>query len=402
MMMVAPEILPPDWWQVYGPFKPGVGNFPHIGHVIRWYRETQGLEIEDLARELHLSVRRTYELEETAAMPKSIPRREALAQILGIPLVLLNLPHSPRAVGTINVIPSHTMQAYEDVLTLAWGSYYTSSTQRAASTAGHWLQLLRREIESVRSVAQDQLTALLCRFLQLAGVIARDGLDFRQARLYCDEAIQLAFQIGNAELIASSLYRRAKIYVEQQQYPLAIQDLEAALPYANQSRDPLRCYVSIFLAEVSSLLAPKDLQIQGKSLTLLDHVGRTVRKSKVLEDDGSFAKVDIPGLYMIRGDVLRRFGNIKEAENALLIVRDNLPPEFTRWQSNLLISEAMLCHANGDLEGACQIALDALPVVRATHSRSNEAKIEQLYWNFYKAQPLRPDVRELGRQLSLR
>ncbi len=390
------------WWYAYGHFDPGEDGFPHVGQVIRHYRKRCGMNIEELAEKLGISVSRAYELEETPALPKSLSRREALAGILGIPALLLKIG-SPQSgyplIATFQPIHPHTMQAYEDVLSLAWEAYYTSSAQRSARTVSYWQQHLIATIQSTHGISQDELKALYCRFLQLGSVIARDRRDHAEALREGNAAVELAFELTNAELIAASLYRRAKIYVDRGEYDLAAKDAEAALPYAARARDPLRCYVSVFLAEVYSHLNAADKQLQRKSLALLDDVGRTVRAYGTLDGDGSYAKVDLPGLMMIRGDVLRRYGNIDEAQDALLIVRESLPPEFTRWRGNLLISEAHLCYADHDIGGACDLALDALDIIEATRSDSNREKIVQLYRSLSGNK--HPGVRELGERLGL-
>ena len=309
------------------------------------------------------------------------------------------LPALPRIWINEVVFPT-TIQAYEDVLALAWEAFYTSSVQRAASTVEHWLRLLALQINIVPGLS-DQLTDLQCRFLQLKSVIARDVTDFPTAFAAIDEAIAIAFRLDRAELIASSLYRRAKIHAAEQRYLAAVSYLESALPYASASRDPLRCYISMLLAEMYSLLAPGNEEYFHKSLTLLDEVDRTVRSHGVLEGDGSYVKVDVPGLYMIRGDVLRRAGQFKEAQEAIVVVRDSLSRGFTRWQGNLLLSEARLALAERDIATSVQRGCEVREVTAATRSRSGEAKVHRLYWDIWKVEPEHARVKELGVRLGL-
>ncbi len=311
----------------------------------------------------------------------------------------LLFPDMPPALVESAVLQA-AMQAYEDVLTLAWEAFYTSSAQRATSTVEHWLLHLTQQINTTRGMS-DQLMALRCRFLQLQSVIARDHTDFPKALNAINEAITLAFQLQDAELVASSLYRRAKVWAAQQQYDLAVKDLEAVLPYARRSRDPLRCYIAMLLAEMYSRLAPGDARYAKKSLTLLDEVDRTVRTHGVLEGDGSFVKVDIAGLYMIRGDVLGRSGQRDDAREAFLLVRRSLPKAFTRWQGNLCISEAQLSLAQRDLENSCQLAHDALDIFQATDSQSGAAKVRRLYRDLWQAYPAHAQIKELGERLDI-
>lgn len=211
----------------------------------------------------------------------------------------------------------------------------------------------------------------------------------------------LAFHLKNAELVASSLYRRAKIWITQQKYNLAVQDLEQALPYAQRTRNPLRCYILMLLAESYSLFIPGEKEAFQYSFQLLDEVDRTVRSHGTLEGDGSYVKVDIPGLYMIRGDVLLRSGHIEEARKNFSIVQESLPREFTRWQGNLLFSEAQFALALGDITSSCQYGIEGLKITRATESQSGEAKVHRLYRSLYKKEPSHPRVKELGAMLGL-
>lgn len=187
--------------------------------------------------------------------------------------------------------------------------------------------------------------SLRTRFLQLDSVIARDRTDFTKAFDAINEALTLSFHLKDSELVAASLYRRAKIWLAMEKYEKAVQDLEQALPYAYRSRDPLRCYIMMLLAESYSLFAPTNKNLSQKCFRLLDEVERTVRTFGILEGDGSYVKVDIPGLFMIRGGILRRVGQFKESQKTLNVVRESLPKEFTRWQGNLLLAEAHLALA---------------------------------------------------------
>jgi transcriptional regulator with XRE-family HTH domain len=308
------------------------------------------------------------------------------------------------ASGNHHIIHPLALQAYKDVLNLAWETFYTSCAQHAAGAVHHWLLYLAQAISVASGSLRDQLLAFRCRFLQLSSVLARDRAEFQAAFDAINEAIILAIQLQDSELIASSLYRRAKIHAKQQSYAQAIRDLENALPYAKRSRDPLRCYIFMLLAEMYSLLTPADASLFQKSLKLLDEIDRAVRTYGVLEGDGSFVKVDTPGLYMIRGDVLRRSGAIKEAQNALLIAKESLPKEFIRWRGNLCLSEAQLAFADGDIGGSCQLALLALDFIEVTRSQSNTGEVRRLYSDITrsgKIEPSHPRLKDLGARLGV-
>ncbi len=132
---------------------------------------------------------------------------------------------------------------------------------------------------------------------------------------------------------------------------------------------------------------------------MLDLVGRIIRKGN-LEDDGSFVKLNIAGLYIDRARALTLFHRTEEAHNALDIARNNLGPELTRWQARLLIADAQIYLAENDPESCSEIALEALKVVRATRSQSNEKRIQNVYQQAQQLYPYHPLVSRLGLQLG--
>ena len=394
------------WWSSYGTFPPADAQAtrPHAGRVIAHYRKLRGWKAEQLASTLGVKRSQMFGIEQNPELPKVVSRRELLASALNIPPVLMGLASvetvMSQPVIKASTLPSTTSQAYESVLELAWTAYYSSSAQQAAGTVSHFLTLLENERGTASGVARDQLGALLCRFYQLSGVAARDRLDFYMAISQGSQALDIAIALRNAELITSSLFRRARTYIEMGRAEMAVRDLEQAKDNAERSRDPQRCYALLCLAEAYSIATPHDSQKRQESLLLLDRVGRTVRTHGVLAGDGSFTKVDAPGLHMIRGDILRRFGMLDEASNALLIARDHLPRHFVRWQGNLLVSEAQLCYAEKDVDGACELSLDALSILDETRSSSTKAKLERLHARMERIAPLSSSVKELGQRLQ--
>jgi tetratricopeptide (TPR) repeat protein len=197
-----------------------------------------------------------------------------------------------------------------------------------------------------------------------------------------------------------SLLRRTRIYLRKGEFGLAIQDAEAALPYANRSRDPLRGKVYQITGEAYARVAGSNQGLQKKSLNLLDQVGRIIRKGN-LEADGSFAKLDLTSLYVERAEALRQFGQFDDARNALAIARDNLSPELTRWQINILLEEAETYLAEQEYDDSATVALEALKVVDVLQLGGKKEQIRRLYGELYKWNPNYPLVRLLGTELGL-
>jgi transcriptional regulator with XRE-family HTH domain len=400
------------WWYAYGYFEPGNDNLPHFGQVFAHYRKLSGWSKAQAASALKCTERYIEMLESDRNIntPKSNPRRAALAKLLKIPPVLLgvalvgqeeDIAHATTdSTGTQATFDSQTMTFYEDMLASCWELYYTSSVHGATKNIDLWLRYLQNQVEKVSGVKRDQLLSLLCRFYQLSSLAARDRYDLNRALADEKQAVAIAFDLGNAELIASSLLRRTRIYLGKSDYQLALQDAEAAIPYADRSRAPLKGKVYQIAGEAYGRVAGSSQELQKKSLDYFDQVGRIVRKGKI-EADGSFARLDVTSLYIERAEALRQFGHFDDASDALAIARNNLSPQLTRWHINVMLEEAETYFAQGERDDSATVALDALKLVNALRLDGKKERIRRLYRNLYAWDANYPLVRLLGQELGM-
>jgi len=118
-----------------------------------------------------------------------------------------------------------------------------------------------------------------------------------------------------------------------------------------------------------------------------------------LEDDGSFVKVNISGVSMDRARVLTHFRKAPQARQALVTARQHLGPELIRWQCRLLLADAEVHFAEDDVQSCCEALSEALKIARATHSLSNEARIDTWYQQLNILYAHQAPVRQLGEQL---
>lgn len=394
---------------------PGEGRFPHIGQVIRYYRKMGGLRKEDLARVLGCTKRYVEMLEsdKNITMPELISRRTLLARVLHIPPILLGLSSMTLSEEVDDVKPlnefleadtsadSRRMAFYEGMLALSWEFYYTSSIQRAAKNIDICFEMLDDEARDTKGVQHDQFDAMRCRFYRLSALVAREGMEINKALRQIDEAVSLALRLKNAELIASSLVGRIRIYFYKQQYEQALQDAEKACSLANVGllHDPLKGKCYQMAGEAQAYLAGDDKGLQDKSLAYFHKAGQIVRKGD-MEPDGSFVKTDLTSIYIEKAKALRMFHRYDEAHNAFAIARKNLSPELTRWQVNLLIEEAKTYFAEGDVMSCCFCLIDALPVVRAINIQSREKPIRSLLEKCKDQQPHNEAVLRLEKAIA--
>jgi tetratricopeptide (TPR) repeat protein len=344
-------------------------------------------------------------------MPKLLPRRILLAKALHIPPILLGLssitlyewgdsrPVAEGGIGMDAVASTETMTFYERMLSLSWELYYTSSVHKASDSITDAVQKLNTDFENATGVKKDQYDAMRCRFYQLQSLVSKDRNEVEQAIDHQNQAVAIAFRLKNAELIASSLLRRARAYHRVPERDLALKDAVDALPYADLSRDPLKGKCYQMAGESQAYLAGNNKDLQEKSLGYFNKAAQIARKGN-LEPDGSFVKTDLTSIYIERAQALALFGRFEEAHNALAIARKNLSPELTRWQVNLLIEEATTYFAQGDISSCCYSLIEALPIVRAINLPSKEQKISTLYEHCSERDPNSSLVKKLGKMVT--
>lgn len=301
--------------------------------------------------------------------------------------------------GTSASLNTSSLRFYNYSLSFSWGYYYARGSHALPPIIDDCLRSLTESMQTAHGSEQVHLIDLLCRFYQLSGVVARDQMNISRALSDGKKAVELAFSAENVELIAASLFRRAKTRMKQAQYDAALQELEAALVYAQRSRDPLKGYIHQAMAEAYTMLAdPYDQHIQQKSLALLDTVSTIVENGN-LEDDGSFVKLNITGLAMDRASVFTHFLQPEEARRSLLIAQQHLGTDLNRWRSRLLIANAETSLAENDAQSCCEYLTKALNIVQETHSRSNEKRVMTIYQQLSTIAPHSSFVRQVGEQL---
>lgn len=260
--------------------------------------------------------------------------------------------------------------AYEGTLTMAWDAYYTGGIQAIQSALTPWLTYLKERSEITTGVEKQEMQALLCRFLQLAGVVAREQGDMVSALSLADQAVLLAGHLKNADLVTTASIRKAATFAEQGGTDAAIMTLQAAVKAAKKAQDPSRCYLMMYLAKMYAQ-SPGNHHQRAQAFRLLDDVETTLRSKGQLTDDGSFMKIDQSGFFMLRGEVFRRYDQYDEAETSLKLVDKDLG---LRWQGNLLVAKAELAQARNDKEAVTGYAQAALSIAERTGSATMKKK----------------------------
>jgi tetratricopeptide (TPR) repeat protein len=186
------------------------------------------------------------------------------------------------------------------------------------------------------------------------------------------------------ELIASSRYRLARIYIQQEDYRKALAHIEAALSCSDGISDALKGDIFVMAGEISTFLATDDVT-RTKTLKYFDKASHIARKG--IQGEPDFIQFGISRVYIDRSCSLFSFGSQREARESLAIASKNLPADNIRWQKNLdlAISESRV--SEGDVTGAVQAMKHYLSLCQATNSRSNHYWMRHLLEVCLKQEP---------------
>lgn len=403
------------WWSRYGDFDPGINGYPHIGQVIAHYRIKRGFQTQrDLATALGLSKRTIEELEGTMNLdtPDSIERRMVLAKLLRIPPALLALDwrflidqsgsaeHLDDVLGTISFEEEETFALYEDLLVMGWEATWRGGIQQFAPRFNRQLERLATLADKSPITEQEQWQKLLCRYYQLSTRFAQRQLKAKQALRDAQSGIEIATQLDDPELMASAYFWRARLHLEQKLFPLAKDDVDAALAYAERIRTPLKGNIYLVAAEVYADGAENNQQMKTQCDRWYEKVANLVYRGGIEEDD-SFVKLNVTTTHHERAKTLIQLRRFREARNELNTAWKTLSPDLVIWRINLLLTEARLYFAEKDLEGSAQSAIEALKIAKALQAQDKVSQAHSLYLQLKQHAANNPYVCNLGVQLGV-
>jgi len=399
------------WWHIYGPFDAGEDELPHIGQVINHYRRLHGVKTRVLAETLtrmgwEVGERRMEQLQSDTNVsdPQHISRRKLLMRALAIPPILLGLSQAADGadLGELLSVPAIPRRArigedellrYDTILSSFWDSFYQSSVRRNADGIKRWRQHLEALAQDVDATHRPHVLTLLCRFDQLAAIEAREEADFASAMRHHTQAVKIAQELDNAELLAASLFRRARTQLHQSQVDSAMEDMTLAVKNAQRARDNLKGYVFQMAGEVITRLpVSRDTTIQFNRY--MDAAGRILRTGKI-EEDGSGAYLTAAGYHQDRARGYLRLGQNDAALDEIQLAEKTSQPQMFRWQVELLTLRAKAYTQSGDPEWACHEIEEALRLIQTTRSPLQKRNIREVYTSLIDRYPGQLRVRQL-------
>lgn len=412
------------WWSRYGNFDAGEGTYPHMGQVIAHYRKKRGWTQESLAIALGCSKKTVEDLEGPKGMHgPDIERRKTLIKLLGIPPALLALdwrvliPQNGSSEdeqaqdGSKFFLEEDAYSLYKNVLAMGRGYLYSGGgPQYIYDTVEDCTKKLTSIVRNIPVVDREPWQELLCQFFQLSTSFSLRRLDKPQTLKGAQAAITLASEIKNSELLVSSLYRRARVYVElrktatvevqkQRYLKLAQEDTQAALSCVEKVNPTLKGNIYLIASEVFSL-DTRDTNVKKQCEKWQDKVASLIYRG-IDEEDDTGIKLNKTGLHHEKAKMLLQFGKLQDARNEVLMARKTLSPDMLTYHLHFLITEAYIYMAEHDLEASAACGSDAYKIARAVYSSKDEKELKKLFFSLQQLDNNNPQIANFGLTMGL-
>mgnify|MGYP001348979074 CR=1 FL=1 len=373
-------------------------DVPHQGQVVAQYRRAKNWSQEDLAEALRVDVRTVQRMEQQQ-MIKSIERRKLLVGLLGIPLALMGLESEQELTKRISLAINHDrMSFFENELAARWDLYHTGGTLRAGRNLDLWIsEITEFARESQGTGWHERSLALLVMSYQLQICTARDMLDFTQAHKASQKAYQIAKELDDPELIASTLAHDGIAYLQQDRPLDAIKYLNGGLKnvhYAGLSG--LRSYI---LQAVSEAYAKAKLpQESWQSIGLAE---RALEQRDPRQERGK--------THLFASSTLAQKGInavlLEDYDRALSLIDKGLTsynPTFVRGRARLFSQKAEALYGSGSIDESVVTAEEAIMLARSVGSNKTIARVQTLHSTLSQSRWRKErSIARLGALLSL-
>ncbi len=405
------------WWSRYGNFPPGIGNLPHMGKVIACYRSKRFRTQADFAIASGFD-KRSVEEWESSVFTHDHERRIFLAKLLKIPPALLGLdwrlvvfennkgeykdPLSQMA----ELIEEDAYYAYEDILVMGHEYIHNGGPIDIALRVERRLQKLRKITQNARSTDEQAWKTLLCRYYQLSTRIKQQCLmDQKTASEHAKEAIDLAIELEDAELVASAFVNSACTNTQQGNLVEARKDITSAMECVDKVRNgPLKGNIYLESANINTPFAGNDESLQAKCQKWQDKAATMLYKGPI-EPDESFFRFNLSAVHHEKAKSLLHWQKTKDdrklVRSKLTTAIETLSPDLNVWRSYYYMTEAQLYLVDHDIEASAKAGKAALRYAKAMHSRMEEENVMKLYMQLHEADRHNPYVSNLGVQLGI-
>src|SRR6266487_372062 len=404
-----------SWWIKLGfpAFDAGPDGFPRPGQVIRHFR-LQKLKADgkpwtqrDVAQVLGKQELAIRDMELRDIGLNNISRRRFLAHLFNIPPILLGLTTisqqsrvrrqgTPVSAPKVLSVSEHIdLEEVRDRLTGFW-TQNDGASQEVFATLDTTLKRLYERYPTTLSYERVEVVTALCELHIHAADLLRDRGRFSKSLEHLNRTKDLNTLLKEDELLADVLYRRGGLYLEKGEIALALDNYHAIEQKLANISPPLQAAVLLETALSEARIATTKQQ-ETNALRKLDQAARIIRveHTEAGREKWPYLRVDLERYHLDRAATLIVVGKPEEAQLELKLL--SFSQLNGRRSVYYLILQAQAYFGLKEYTQAALLAEEALPLVRAMHSRVNLERIKTLHKQFQHT-PFRnnPEVGRLG------
>jgi tetratricopeptide (TPR) repeat protein len=415
------------WWLRYGNYSPGLHNLPHMGEVIADHRRKRYRTQDEFATAVGEKLRNVQEWE-TNIMMTDMGRRILLAKLLKIPPALLGLtwhqvysdqPHEDYT-NTLKhmgeVFEEDAFYTYEDLLTLGQTYFYQGGMPQIAYRLNRRLSSLKTLTANALPSDREAWQTLLVRFHWLCGNFAQRHVS-GQAMIHFSEALKLATELDDNQLICHSYHLLANEYEKQGKMKEANDAIQAALARVSDPRapiTPLKGNVYLRAAAIKGQRAGSSQKERDEARALQDKAANMLYMQKTVEGDITLLRFNLSAVNHEKAKLMLSFGQRSYDNGRALPAReidpiqvrlraaiDAVPSDLTAWKVYFHLTEARAYLAQHDIEASACAGKEALKAARLVNSERAINEIKELYVQLKATGSVNPHVDNLGLELGL-
>lgn len=311
-----------------------------------------------------------------------------------------SLPHM------VELIEEDAYYAYEDILIMGHEYIHNGGPIDVALRIDRRLKKLVQITRFARAGEEEAWKALLCRYYQLSTRIKQQCMmDRKTATEHARLAIDLATELQDVELIASSLVNSACTHTQQGALGDAREDIAGAMGYVDRIRNgPLKGNIYLEAANINTPFARDDSKLQVQCRSWQDKAANMLYKGH-MESDESFFRFNLSAAHHEKARSLLCWQKTREDRKAvrskLTVALETLPSDLNVWKSYYYMTEARLYLEEHDIEGSAKSAKSALKIAQSMHSQMEKEDVEKLYYQLNEHNSINPYVRNLGLELGI-
>jgi tetratricopeptide (TPR) repeat protein len=421
--------------QQYGPFSTGQDGHPCCGEVVRHYRVLKGytaMQFAELYGQALGEKAKTriwvLTMERTNNVPTDIARRRVIADLLGIPYVLLGLSESLVKTPLTTAIPEpeHVVEAprvpkretvvaailteHEQALTLYNRGYYHRHGQAALAEVTGATEQVRIWLPNTREHIQQRGITLISGYHEFGRAVACEQRRYDLAMLHADKALEHAEAVHklkpNSDLMAVASYRRGLTSFRQEitrvnqesNYRDAVSYLDTALAHARSATPLVSDFISLRWGLVHAYAATSEKEMHTVRERLVNAYASVSDYRE--EEDTYFLKYDLSYYHLTYAEALIALGDYTDAIGELDDAEETTPLNLPRRFAIVDVLRAMAYIGLGEFKEAVEYARSALIESKAVKSEYNIARIGKVYRQLRAKYKHSSDVTELGRELA--